>query len=648
MKYIKKILIAGICLTSIISSGIILYRNTAHAEEIKQHHILFITSQPFVTDWFSTLNHAFEKELEARFKHDVKISYEYVADKNITDPEFVDNFIVMLNKKYEHIRLDTIIGVMPAGCSFLIKYGEETFPGKPKIYALPSKEQIGQITKISRGVIVESTSDIPGTIERMRTFLPNTENLYVLSGAGKDDLYYVEVTRKAIEHIRWPKNVIYRAGIPPDDLAEELSKLPEHSVILMLTYLRDIYNKPCTTVDVMKKVAFRTNAPIFGFYDTVLGHGIVGGKLTSAESYGKAVATAVSEISTGRSFEKPLNIKAEIRDMYDWRQLERWGISKNVLPAGSVIKYREIPFWESNPKLTVFVLTVFLIQTLLIVILLVNYIKRRRAEKELTRYCQHLEDLVKARTEELEKTNIELIKAKDQAEEADRIKSAFLATMSHELRTPLNSIIGFTGIILQGLAGPINEEQTKQLGMVRQSSRHLLDLISDVLDISKIESRQLQVSSEIFDIRQSAEKAVSIILPMAEKKGLHVHTEIEENIGEIKSDQRRTEQVIINLLTNAVKFTDKGTVILKCYKNSESLILSVTDTGMGIKPEDIKTIFKPFRQVDSGITRKQEGTGLGLTITKKLLSLMGGSIKVESEPGRGSIFTVSLPLNRGE
>jgi hypothetical protein len=262
---------------------------------------------------------------------------------------------------------------------------------------------------------------------------------------------------------------------------------------------------------------------------------------------------------------------------------------------------------------------------------------------------------VNARTHDLQQINKEmeqriiertaqLSEAMEKAKAADRIKSAFLAAMSHELRTPLNSIIGFTGMVLQGLAGPINKEQEKQLGMVRGSARHLLDLINDVLDISKIEAGQLTLISENFDLRKSIEKAVQIVLPLADKKNLQIHANIGDDVSEMRGDQRRVEQILINLLNNAVKFTNYGEINLHCYTDKDSITLSVVDTGIGIKPENLNIIFDAFRQVDSGITRVQEGTGLGLNITKKLVEMMGGSIHVASKLEEGSAFTITLPI----
>jgi PAS domain S-box-containing protein len=235
---------------------------------------------------------------------------------------------------------------------------------------------------------------------------------------------------------------------------------------------------------------------------------------------------------------------------------------------------------------------------------------------------------------------------RERAEAADHIKSAFLATMSHELRTPLNSIVGFTGILLQGLAGPLNPEQNKQLDMVRSSARHLLALVNDVLDISKIEAGQLDVERAPFDIREAIDKAASLIGPQAAAKGLDLRLEIAPDPGMVIGDARRFGQILINLLGNAVKFTDRGGITLSASVG-EAVRVRISDTGIGIRAEDIPLLFQPFRQMESGLARTHEGTGLGLAICRRLAELMGGGIAVESEWGKGTTFTVTLPLETG-
>jgi PAS domain S-box-containing protein len=242
------------------------------------------------------------------------------------------------------------------------------------------------------------------------------------------------------------------------------------------------------------------------------------------------------------------------------------------------------------------------------------------------------------------------------AEAADRVKSAFLATMSHELRTPLKSIIGFTGILLQELAGPLNAEQAKQLDMVRSSARHLLALVNDVLDISRIEAGQLEVARKPFDLRRSLERAIATITPQAGAKQLVLRAHVAPSVARAAGDERRFEQILLNLLSNAVKFTDRGEVTLTAetledFRRSgdaagqRAVRVQVSDTGSGIRPEHLPQLFQPFNQIDSGLARHHEGTGLGLAICRRLVELMGGEISVTSEWGRGSTFSVVLPTN---
>jgi len=252
-------------------------------------------------------------------------------------------------------------------------------------------------------------------------------------------------------------------------------------------------------------------------------------------------------------------------------------------------------------------------------------------------------------TDITERKKVEELKvAVAKAESADKLKSAFLATMSHELRTPLNSIIGFTGILLQKLVGPLSAEQEKQLKMVQSSALHLLNLINDVLDISKIEADQVTILSETFEITQVFSQCIEKIQPLAMYKGLKLSKKVEHEPIILVSDKRRVEQILINLLNNAVKFTESGEVVLKSKLVAENIQISVQDSGIGIGHENIQTLFMPFMQIDTGLTRKYEGTGLGLSICKKLVELLGGKIWVESELGKGSEFIFTLPIQRSE
>ncbi len=320
-----------------------------------------------------------------------------------------------------------------------------------------------------------------------------------------------------------------------------------------------------------------------------------------------------------------LKMKNDPESVY-YESLKRW-ISEEA--------HFKMPAWVKTLGL---VAGVVVLMSIMGSVLLKHQVNART--RELRQINQEMEQRVIERT-------AELAAAMEKAQEADQIKSAFLATMSHELRTPLNSIIGFTGIMLQGMTGPLNPEQYKQMSMVQSSARDLLALINDVLDISKIEAGQLPLSITSFELKASIEKMVKVVSPLVEKKGLDLKLEIADDIATATMDQRRLEQVILNLLNNAVKFTEKGHVSISCRIEDDWYCLSVSDTGIGIQPEHLQSIFQPFSQIDTGSTRKYEGTGLGLPISKKLVEMMGGSITVESQWGRGSTFTIRFPIQSG-
>jgi len=233
-----------------------------------------------------------------------------------------------------------------------------------------------------------------------------------------------------------------------------------------------------------------------------------------------------------------------------------------------------------------------------------------------------------------------------QLEAASRHKSEFLANMSHELRTPLNAVIGFSEVLLQRMFGALNAKQDEYLKDIYASGQHLLSLINDILDLSKIEAGRMELTPAPFHLPSALENAVTLVKERASRHGIALQLDLDPQLGELVGDERKVKQVLLNLLSNAVKFTPEGGCIsLKASRTDGAVEIAVTDTGIGIAPEDQAAIFEEFRQVGSDDARKQEGTGLGLTLAKKFVELHGGRISVQSELGRGSNFTFTLPMS---
>jgi len=260
----------------------------------------------------------------------------------------------------------------------------------------------------------------------------------------------------------------------------------------------------------------------------------------------------------------------------------------------------------------------------------------RRLQQQLREYTDRLEEKVAEKTAELRQANEELRRT-------SRLKSQFLANMSHELRTPLNAIMGFAEAIRDGLAGEVTDEQREFADDIHRAGRQLLQMINDILDFTKLESGAMGLRLAPVDLADLVEETLRVARGLARRRGVEVAADVSPRPLELTADAMKLKQVLYNLLSNAIKFTERGgQVVVRAALEKEVVRLQVSDTGTGIAPEDLATVFEEFTQVDASLTRKHEGSGLGLALTRRLVQLHGGQIEVESELGRGTTFTVTL------
>jgi signal transduction histidine kinase len=230
--------------------------------------------------------------------------------------------------------------------------------------------------------------------------------------------------------------------------------------------------------------------------------------------------------------------------------------------------------------------------------------------------------------------------------QVDRLKTEFMASMSHELRTPLNSIIGFSDVLLEGIDGPLTERMTEDVTLIRDSGRHLRELISEILDMSKIEAGMMELRYDVVNVQQVSREIIANARSLIYNKDIDIHLQLDPRLSTIEADRTRLVQILFNLMSNAIKFTNEGAVSLILEDAGEDIHFVVQDTGIGIRESDIPIIFEQFRQIDGSLTRIAGGTGLGMPISKSLVELHGGKMFVESQPGVGSKFTFTLPKRR--
>jgi len=273
-------------------------------------------------------------------------------------------------------------------------------------------------------------------------------------------------------------------------------------------------------------------------------------------------------------------------------------------------------------------------------------IERARLYEELKEASALLEERVRQATAELVGQNELLRRQRIELEQASAAKSQFLANMSHEFRTPLNAILGYTSLLLQGVSGPMNPQQERNLGRVDSNARHLLSIINDILDISRIEAGKMPLHVSTFPLPALMQEVVAELEPLIHRSKLSVRVDTPKKLPALASDRAKVKQIVLNLVTNAIKFTPTGSVTVSARYDApaKQIRVAVQDTGIGIKVEDHERVFEDFRQADNSPAREYGGAGLGLAICRRLAHMMEGRVDLASEVGQGSTFTFALPL----
>lgn len=621
------------------------------------HNVLYVNSYALGYSWTDSVVTGIQKEMAKNM--DVQIFVEFLDAKRFGQVHF-ESIFRFLQRKYQNIKFDVIITSDNDALDFIIKYGDQLAPDVPVVfcginnirdYSFPNNRYYG----ILDGV------DFKTEINMIVKIMPGIRKLYFITDSSTTSLLNLRQIRSLEKEYTGRLEFVYLHNYTLDSLKLAVQNFEPGNAIALINYYNEPHGLPLPVESVYKELVDLSPVPVFIDFEALLGYGIAGGVMIKGSDYGRQAAGLALQIIRQSDYipEKHMILPEETY-FFDYDVLRKYGISVKNLPSNATtINLPQKKIRNHSGYIFTLVLVVFLL-TAIILLLYFSARKRKKAEKllsqkmaELQEKNQKLEKSQSRLTEmnnRLEEANNHLasasealFQAKQKSEESEKLKSAFLANISHQIRTPLNAIIGFSTLINEYQI--TEKEKADYLKIISSSSDQLLGIIDDILDLSKIESGQLQIRIETFSLQELLIELTDTFRQVAQTKQIDLKISIPDSSGDLTmmTDRSRLKQILGNLLSNAVKFTRKGSVEIGFNLDiPKEIVLYVKDTGIGIRPDDLKKIFSRFWKADFQEGKMSTGAGVGLAICKKLADALGAKIWVESDSVSGTTFYIAF------
>ncbi|SDF68686.1 Signal transduction histidine kinase [Limimonas halophila] len=572
-------------------------------------------------------------------EHAYQLDVEFMDTKRFPEQRNVAEFRSRLRYKLANApEYDLVIAADDNALTFALAEQKGMFAETPIVFLGVNDRDLARRQQSNPGVtgVVESSS-MAGTLRLMRRLTAQDGAVHVISDASTTGRALLERLRTVVADIPAIElKVISLAEMTFAEFERRLAALPPESDLLLLSAFQDESGQTRSFERSLDAIVSHTDAPVYYLWRKGIGEGLLGGRVVSHRVQGRVAGHMAGRILQGTApSEIPVQTESPNRVIFDYTLLDRYGIDPAALPEDTIRVNEPERVWDTHPYL-VLAATVIGVLLLMIIAGLVVFARlRQRTAQRLAWYQRELENSLEERT-----------RARDEAERANAAKSDFLASMSHELRTPLNAVIGYAEIMEQELMGPLGQPQYRDyVRDIRASGEHLLELVNDVLDLSKIEVGRYELNERDVPIAEVVQQAVAIARPKANAKGLALANHVTDGFR-VCADERALRQILLNLLTNAVKYTPEGGRVSVEATADGPVSITVRDTGTGIAQADLDSIFEPFRQGENARYHRKQGTGIGLAVSRKLALMHDGDLELQSEEGVGTAVTLYLPESR--